>query len=250
MIPVNIKNVTKYYGDLCAISDINLEITPGEVFGLLGPNGAGKTTLIKLCVGLLKPDRGSIRLFGEEINKYSTDVKKIFGYIPDSPFLYEKLTGREFLRFVGSLYKVDKNEKEERIEYFSSIFRINNRIDDFISSYSHGMRQKISIISALLHNPKILFVDEPFTGLDPYSMKKFKEILYNVAGNGGAVVLSTHLLDIAEKLCTTIGILNNGQLIAAGTVEELRQSGTESSTLEDIFLNITEKSRGGACHDF
>ena len=166
-------------------------------------------------------------------------------------FFYEKLTGREFLNFVASLYKIEKKEREYRIEELSSIFRISDRLDDFIDSYSRGMRQKISIISALLNNPKILFVDEPFTGLDPYSMKKFKEMLHIIVQDGGAVFLSTHILDIAEKLCTKIGILHSGELVAIGTIEELKQKNDEEiESLEDIFLIFTEKSHGGVNLDF
>ncbi len=247
MLALSIKRVTKYYGKLCAVKNLNLEIKDGEIFGLLGPNGAGKTTTIKMCVGLLKPTEGNIKIFGRKI----CDARNIFGYIPDFPFFYEKLTGREFLNFVASLYKIEKKEREYRIEELSSIFRISDRLDDFIDSYSRGMRQKISIISALLNNPKILFVDEPFTGLDPYSMKKFKEMLHIIVQDGGAVFLSTHILDIAEKLCTKIGILHSGELVAIGTIEELKQKNDEEiESLEDIFLIFTEKSHGGVNFDF
>jgi ABC-2 type transport system ATP-binding protein len=235
--------LVKRYGDKLAVNNVSLEVQAGEVFGFLGPNGAGKTTTIKMIVGLLQPTSGTIRVAGYDVQTQPLLAKAASGYVPDTPNLYAKLTGRELLRFVGDLYSLDKQRLAQRTEELLRVLDLNEAADNTIDSYSHGMQQKASLAAALMHDPKVLVLDEPTVGLDPKSARLIKDILRQMADRGTAVFLSTHILEIAERMCDRIGIIDKGALVAVGTMNELRSLGNAGETsLEDIFLGLT----GGA----
>ena len=239
---ISTQNLVKRYGDKAAVNDVSFDVYPGEVFGFLGPNGAGKTTTIKMIVGLLRPTSGIIRVAGYDIQTHAMQAKAASGYVPDTPNLYPKLSGRELLRFVGNLYEVDRQQVERRIAEFLKLFELEQAGDDAIDSYSHGMQQKTALAAALMHDPRVLVLDEPTVGLDPRSARLIKDMLRQMAERGAAIFLSTHILEIAERMCDRIGIINKGELIAIGTMEELRALGKGETSLEDIFLGLT----GGA----
>jgi len=235
---LKIENLSKSYGKFAAVKDVSLELKRGEVFGFLGPNGAGKTTTIKVCTGLLKPSAGRVLIGGFDITKQPVAAKELLGYVPDNPFLYDKLTGREFVRFVARLY--NSNSPEQRIQELFDSFEMNDKIDQLIQGYSRGMRQKTALISALIHNPQILLVDEPTANLDPRSARLAKDIFRALTKQGVSVFMSTHIMEIAERLCDRIGIIHHGELIALGTMSELnQQTALGASTLEDVFLELT-----------
>jgi len=236
------QNLTKRYGEKLAVEDVSLRVNEGEIFGFLGPNGAGKTTTIKMIIGLLQPTSGSVMVAGYNVLEQPLKAKAVSGYVPDTPNLYQKLSGRELLTFVGDLYGVEKNRVNRRIEELLRLFDLSAAGDDTIDSYSHGMRQKTALAAALMHDPKVLVLDEPTVGLDPKSARLIKDILRQLANRGAAVFLSTHILEIAERMCDRIGIINQGRLIAVGTMEELRLMSKGQTSLEDIFLSLT----GGA----
>ncbi|MBD3181359.1 ATP-binding cassette domain-containing protein [Candidatus Poribacteria bacterium] len=229
--------LTKNYGDLIAVDKLNLHVEPGELFVFLGPNGAGKTTTIKMLTGLLHPTSGKAAVAGMDIVENPLGVKRIMGYLPENPFLYDKLTGREFLEFVADVHGVDK--KRDKIGRFMELFELINSRDEMIEGYSLGMRKKIAIGAALIHDPKVVFLDEPTGGLDPKSARIMKDLLQSIRSRGTTVFMTTHILEVAEKMCDRVGIINNGSLIAVGTVSELRGEDIETSSLEDIFLNLT-----------
>jgi ABC-2 type transport system ATP-binding protein len=238
------KQLTKTFGDKLAVDQVSLEVMGGEIFGFLGPNGAGKTTTIKMIVGLLQPTAGEVYVAGYDVQTEPLAAKAVKGYVPDTPNLYKKLSGREFLRFVGDLYGMEAARVDRRIEEMHKLFDLSEAIDQTIDSYSHGMQQKTALAAALLHDPKVLVLDEPTVGLDPKSARLIKDILRQMTDRGAAIFLSTHILEIAERMCDRIGIIHQGRLIAVGTMDELRslslsQAGT---SLEDIFLTLT----GGA----
>ncbi len=235
------QHLTKRYGEKVAVNDVSFEVYGGEVFGFLGPNGAGKTTTIKMIAGLLRPTSGQVSVAGHDVNTHPLQAKAASGYVPDTPNLYAKLTGRELLHFVGDLYDIERGQAARRIDELLRMFDLSAAADETTDSYSHGMQQKTALAAALMHDPKVLVLDEPTVGLDPKSARLIKDILRQMADRGAAVFLSTHILEIAERMCDRIGIINKGQLIAVGTMEELRALGQQSS-LEDIFLNLT----GGA----
>jgi len=240
---IETRNLVKRYGDKVAVNNISFDVLGGEVFGFLGPNGAGKTTSIKMIVGLLQPTSGSIKVAGYDVQTQSMLAKASTGYVPDTPNLYAKLTGSELLRFVGDLYSMDRGQVAHRIDELLRMFDLSAVGDDTVDSYSHGMQQKASLAAALMHDPKVLILDEPTVGLDPKSARLIKDILRQLADRGAAVMLSTHILEIAERMCDRIGIINKGQLIAVGTMDELRTlDKTGQASLEDIFLSLT----GGA----
>jgi ABC-2 type transport system ATP-binding protein len=241
---IEARNLVKQYGDKVAVKDVSFEVYGGEVFGFLGPNGAGKTTTIKMIVGLLQPSSGSVKVAGYDVQTQPMLSKAASGYVPDTPNLYAKLTGRELLRFVADLYDLDRKQVPRRIEELLRMFDLTEAADDTIDSYSHGMQQKASLSAALIHDPRVLVLDEPTVGLDPKSARLIKDILRQIADRGAAVMLSTHILEIAERMCDRIGIIDKGQLVAVGTMDELRSLGSTSggSSLEDIFLSLT----GGA----
>ncbi len=237
---IKLKDLTKRYGEVLAVDRLNLEVQAGQVFGFLGPNGAGKTTTIKLMSGLLKPTAGTVELNGIDIQKDPIKAKQTFGLVVDQPFVYEKLTGYEFLRFVGQIYKLDPKLTDKRIGEFLELFELTNWKDELIESYSHGMKQKIVIAAALIHDPKILIVDEPMVGLDPKSARLLKNMFRELAKRGTAIFMSTHVLEIAEKVCDQIGIIHQGSLLAMGTIDELRSKAkTVHDNLEDLFLELT-----------
>jgi len=230
----------KRYGDKVAVNDVSFDVYQGEVFGFLGPNGAGKTTTIKVIVGLLQPTSGTVKVAGYDVQSQSMLAKASSGYVPDTPNLYAKLTGRELLHFVGDLYNMDRGQVTHRIDELLRMFDLTNAAEDTVDSYSHGMQQKTSLAAALMHDPKVLILDEPTVGLDPKSARLIKDILRQLADRGAAVMLSTHILEIAERMCDRIGIINKGQLIAVGTMDELRTlDKTGQHSLEDIFLSLT-----------
>lgn len=239
---IEIKNVSKSYnkGSVKAVDNLNLKVNKGEIFGFLGPNGAGKTTTIKMIVGLLNPDEGTILIDGCDIQKNPIEAKKKIGYVPDSPNLYERLNGTEYLNFMADIYQVPADLRRERIEYYLNMFELSDAAGDLIKSYSHGMRQKIALTGALLHNPSVWILDEPMVGLDPKSSHLLKAQMREHCDNGNTVFFSTHVLEVAEKLCDRIGIIHRGRLIAIGTIDELRQ-GDMKESLENIFLELTEK---------
>jgi ABC-2 type transport system ATP-binding protein len=233
--------LVKKFGDKAAVNGVQLEVNGGEIFGFLGPNGAGKTTTIKMICGLLRPTAGTALVGGFDIQQQSIQAKSILGYVPDEPMLYDKLSAREFLGFVADLYNVPVMQAGHRAEELLKLFDLAGDADNLIEGFSHGMRQKTAIAGALMHDPKVLVLDEPTVGLDPKSARLIKDILRQLAERGAAVFLSTHILEIAERMCDRIGIIDHGNLIAVGTVDELR-AGQSGQSLEDIFLSLT----GGA----
>ncbi|NMB08515.1 MAG: ABC transporter ATP-binding protein [Tissierellia bacterium] len=239
---LKLQNISKTYGKgkVKAVDNVNLEIRPGEIFGFLGPNGAGKTTTIKMIVGLLKPDEGNI--FLENINVWEEPLKakSQISYVPDTPEIYDKLKGIEYLNFIADMYEIPKDIRHERIEKYLEVFNLKHAIGDIIGSYSHGMKQKLVLISALIHEPKLFILDEPMVGLDPKSSFQLKEIMRERCDEGNTVFFSTHVLEVAEKLCDRIAIINKGKIVALGTMEELRSHAEEKESLENIFLELTE----------
>jgi len=236
---IEAENLTKLYGDLKAVDNLNLK-TENEIFGFLGPNGAGKTTTIKMMTGLLKPTSGKVRICGYDIEKDPLNAKKMLSLVPDTPILYEKLTPVEFLHFIAQIYGMDKNRIKKRIEDLIEMFELKDRANKLIETFSHGMKQKCALASALIHEPQVIFLDEPTVGLDPKSAKMIKDILRQLADRGVAVFMSTHILEIAQNICDRIGIINKGKLIAQGTIEELRTiSEKGEKNLEEIFLELT-----------
>ncbi|GCC10736.1 daunorubicin/doxorubicin resistance ATP-binding protein DrrA [archaeon] len=231
-------DLTKRFGNFTAVKNLNLRVKRGEIYGFLGPNGAGKTTTIKMLNCLLNPSSGSARIAGFDIIKDALKVKTITGYLPETPFLYDRLTGKEFLDFVAELYGVDDARKERKVNNLLRMFTLTEKADSLIQGYSHGMRQKIGIAAALIHDPKVLFLDEPTIGLDPKSARMVKDILRELVNRGSTVFMSTHVLEIAEKMCDEVGIVNHGTLIASGSIETLRKS-EQGDSLEDIFLELT-----------
>lgn len=237
---IKIVGLKKLYGEFVAVENLNLQINRGELFGFLGPNGAGKTTTIKMLTGLLKPTAGSILLAGFDLLRRPIAAKAKFGYVPDKPDVFEKLTGREYLDFIADIYNVEIAKKFRRINELLELFELADRDNELIQSYSHGMRQKIAFAGALIHEPDILFLDEPTVGLDPKSARKLKDILEGLCHRGTTVFMSTHIMEIAEKMCDRVGIINRGRLVAVGTLAELARNGDAAgSSLEDVFLEIT-----------
>ena len=233
-------NLTKKFGSLTAVNNIDLAVNKGEIFGFLGPNGAGKTTTIKLLTGLLKPTSGTAKIMGKDIQKNPIEAKAVIGLVPDEPRIYEKLTGIEFLRFMGNLFGIKKDSIEKKIGELLKLFDLAGRGEELIQGYSHGMKQKISIAGALIHSPKVLFFDEPTVGLDPKSARIIKDILKFRARSGDCIFMSTHILEIAESMCDRIGIIQDGKLLAVGNMEELRKlSKDDKGNLEEIFLQLT-----------
>ncbi len=237
---IEINKLTKRYGNITAVSDLNLTIPSGQFFGFLGPNGAGKTTTIKTIVGLLKPSVGTVKVEGFDVQKQPIQAKQAVGFIPDKPFIYEKLTGREVLQFSAGLYQVDQNEIEDRIDQLLDTFELSDWGDELVESFSHGMRQKLVMSAALIHQPKVIVVDEPMVGLDPKGARLVKKIFREICTQGTTIFMSTHTLEIAEQMCDNIAIIQKGRIIAEGTIDELRQLAQSSlSSLEDIFLELT-----------
>lgn len=238
---IRLINLTKKFNEILAVDHINLEVKSGSIMGFIGPNGAGKTTTIKMMVGILKPTYGKILLNGIDISKEPLKAKYIVGYIPDRPFIYEKLTGYEFLLFISSLYDISKEEADHRIDSLLDRFELLDFKDELIETYSHGMKQRLIMCSAFIHDPDILIIDEPMVGLDPKGIKMIKELLKSYANKGKTIFVSTHSLDMAEAISDEIAIINKGKVIANGTIDELRMKAGISGELEDIFLKLTTK---------
>jgi ABC-2 type transport system ATP-binding protein len=237
---VRATGLTKTFGKLVAVRDVSLEVGPGEVFGFLGPNGAGKTTTIRMLTGLVRPTSGTAQVAGFDVTSEPSEVKRRVGYVAETPYLYQKLSGREFLAFMAGLYGVPGPAAQQRSERLLGLFELADKADDLIETYSHGMRQKLALAGAMLHEPPVLFLDEPTQGLDPRSARLVKDLLVALVGRGHTVFLSTHVLEIAEHLCHRVGILDHGRLVATGTLDELRrQAQREAGSLEDIFLQLT-----------
>lgn len=240
---LKLENVSKSYnkGQVKAVDNISLNVRSGEIFGFLGPNGAGKTTTIKMIVGLLKQDNGKISIKGIDNQKEPLNVKRLISYVPDNPEIYDRLTGIEYLNFIADMYGVTKDERSERMKEYLEIFNLKDAVNDLIKSYSHGMKQKIVLIGALLSDPELFILDEPMVGLDPKSAFNLKEIMRTRCSQGKSVFFSTHVLEVAEKLCDRIAIINKGKIIAEGTMDELRKQSENKESLENIFLELTEK---------
>jgi ABC-2 type transport system ATP-binding protein len=237
---IEISGLTKHYGRFTAVDGISLAIPAGEVFGFLGPNGAGKTTTFRMIAGILQPSAGSIRIAGISLDKHPIEAKSRLGFIPDRPFVYDKLTGTEFLRFVAALYGQTGAVIERRIGELLELFELTRWKDELTEAYSHGMRQKLIISSALVHRPEVIVVDEPMVGLDPKSARLLKQILREFVDRGGTVLMSTHSLEVAEAMCDRIAIIQNGRIAAEGTMDELRtQTSSGDASLEDLFLKLT-----------
>jgi ABC-2 type transport system ATP-binding protein len=239
---IELITVTKRYGPKVAVKDLNLTVPAGELFAFLGPNGAGKTTTIKMLCGLLFPTEGTVRVGGFDLRTHGDQARQLVSYVPDMPFLYEKLTGREFLQFTCDLYGMDCDRAVERMARVIEQFHLEDFVDDLTERYSHGMRQRTVFAAALVHEPRLLIADEPTVGLDPKSIRELKVLLREQATSGVTVFLSTHTLDIAQELADRIGIIDHGRLLALGTMADLRKQAARDGSLEDLFLKITEEA--------
>ncbi len=229
----------KKFGDVLAVDRLDLDIPPGEIFGFLGPNGAGKTTTVKLMTGLLRPTAGRAWVGGFDVQLNPRQAKKVMGLVPDQPYVYPHLTGNEFLRFIGDIYEVDLSYQKKKIPELLEMFELGEMGSELVETYSHGMKQKLVLAGILLHQPKVLFLDEPMVGLDPKSARLVKDVFKRLSENGVTLFMCTHVLEIAERLCHRVGIVQRGCLTRVGTVAELRGQSTEGGSLEDIFLALT-----------
>ncbi|HOT26878.1 MAG TPA: ABC transporter ATP-binding protein [Candidatus Ozemobacteraceae bacterium] len=239
---ISLTGIGKHYGDFEALKPTSLDIMPGEFFGFLGPNGAGKTTMIRIITGIIIPTCGSVRISGHDVAKDPDAAKRRIGYIPDRPYLYEKLTPLEYFEFVAGLYTLTDDLWKQRSEELLKLFKLWEWRNELIESFSHGMKQKVAMCSAFLHDPDIIIVDEPMVGLDPKSVRLVKDIFKEQVKKGKTIFLTTHTLSVAQDLCSRIGIINRGSVIALGTLEALRiQSGSDTSDLESVFLKLTEE---------
>lgn len=233
---LKIQNLTKIYGDKKAVDNLTLEIKPGEIYGFIGHNGAGKTTTLKSCCGILKFDEGEIFIDGISVKENPLACKKNLAYIPDNPDLYEFMTGIQFLNFVADIFSVSASDRQNRIREYADMFELTEDLAQPISAYSHGMKQKLAVISALLHDPKLIIMDEPFVGLDPKAAHLLKMTMRRFCDNGAAIFFSTHVLEVAEKLCDKVAIIKDGKLMKSGTMEEVKGD----ISLEDVFLELEE----------
>ena len=244
---IQLINVTKRYGQLAAVDGLNLDVKPGEIFGFLGPNGAGKTTTIRVMMGVLRPTAGQVLLGGYDVEREPEKAKSIAGFIPDRPFIYEKLSGSEFLHFVGKLHHVETARLQRRIPELLDGLELTQWKDELVESYSHGMKQRLVVCAALIHEPGILIIDEPMVGMDPKGARTLKDLFRFLAKNGTMVFLSTHSISVAEEVCHRIGIIQQGRLIACGTMAELyRQANGHSGNLESVFLELTRQQSAAA----
>ena len=234
---LKIEHLTKAYGEKKAVDDITLHIEKGEIYGFIGHNGAGKTTTLKACCGLLGFEQGEIYIDGVSVKDDPLSCKKKIAYIPDNPDLYAFMTGVQYLNFVGDVYKVEASVRQEKIHHYADLFELTESLAMPIGAYSHGMKQKLALIAALMHEPKLMIMDEPFVGLDPKAAHTVKQIMRELCGQGSAIFFSTHVLEVAEKLCDKVAIIKDGKLIASGTMEEV----TGDTSLEDVFLSMAEE---------
>ncbi len=233
---LTITHLSKSYGDKKAVDDLSLHIAPGEIYGFIGPNGAGKTTTIKSCCGILPFDSGEILINGTSIKEHPIDCKQVTAYLPDNPEIYEFMTGIQYLNFIADIFNLPGDVRTERIHRYAADFELTKDLGQSISSYSHGMKQKLAVISALIHEPKLFVMDEPFVGLDPKASHMLKQLMRDLCNRGGAIFFSTHVLEVAEKLCDKIAIIQNGRLIRSGSMEEVK--GDQS--LENVFLELED----------
>jgi ABC-2 type transport system ATP-binding protein len=238
---IELDHVTKTYGSKVAVNALSLSVGKGELFAFLGPNGAGKTTTIKMMCGLLFPSAGRVRIGGFDLRDHGQEARQLISYVPDQPFLYEKLTGREVLQFVADMYSMPASRAQQRMGRMIELFGLGDFVDDLTQNYSHGMRQRTVFASALLHEPQVLIVDEPTVGLDPRSVRLMKDLLREETKRGVTVFLSTHSLDIAQELADRIGVVAQGRLIGCGTLDTLRLQAALDGTLEEVFLKLTEE---------
>ncbi|MCQ2521642.1 MAG: ABC transporter ATP-binding protein [Lachnospiraceae bacterium] len=234
---LKIENLTKQYGDKKAVDQLSLHIAPGEIFGFIGHNGAGKTTTLKSVVGILEFDEGEIFVNGKSIKTSPMECKKDIAYIPDNPDLYDFMTGIQFLQFVADIFEIPASVRQERIQKYADAFELTKDLGEAISSYSHGMKQKLAIISAWIHAPKMILMDEPFVGLDPKAAHILKDMMREVCAQGGSIFFSTHVLDVAEKLCDKVAIIKAGKLVKSGSMEDVKGD----TSLEEVFLELEEK---------
>jgi ABC-2 type transport system ATP-binding protein len=245
---IQLINLTKHYGKLAAVDNLNLEVRAGEIFGFLGPNGAGKTTTIRTMMGILKPTAGQVLLGSHDVIKEPERAKAISGFIPDRPFIYEKLSGGEFLTFVGSLHRMENSRLERRIDEMLQRLELTPWKDELVESYSHGMKQRLVVCAALIHEPRILVIDEPMVGMDPKGARTLKDLFRSLAANGTTVFLSTHSISVAEEICHRIGIIQKGRLIACGTMDDIHRQASGANgpngNLESVFLELTRHSEG------
>ncbi|NLI00831.1 MAG: ABC transporter ATP-binding protein [Chthonomonadales bacterium] len=236
---IEIVGITKSYGDKRAVDNLTLDVRDGEIFGFIGPNGAGKTTTIKTIVGMLRPDSGAVRVNGVDVQANPIEAKLGIAYVPDTPDVYERLTGIQFVNFIADAYRVPQDVRVPRIAQLAEMLEMTDALGDVIESYSHGMRQKIVLIAALVHDPKAWVLDEPLVGLDPKASFALKGLMRQHADSGNTVFFSTHILEVAERLCDRVGVIVQGRLVACGTLDELRTSA--DSTLESIFLDLVDR---------
>ena len=234
---LKIEHLSKSYGEKKAVDDLSLHIHPGEIYGFIGHNGAGKTTTIKACCGIMQQDAGEIYIDGISMREQPLDCKAKLAYIPDNPDLYEFMTGIQFLTFVADVFEVSASDRQERIRKYADAFELTGDLAQPVSAYSHGMKQKLAIISALIHEPKLIIMDEPFVGLDPKASHLLKEIMRDICNRGGAIFFSTHVLEVAEKLCDKVAIIKQGKLVKSGTMEEVKGD----TSLEEVFLELVEE---------
>ena len=239
---IRIINLRKQYGRLAAVDNLNIEVAPGEIFGFLGPNGAGKTTTIRVMMGILRASSGRVILGGHDVEQEPQQAKAIAGFIPDRPFIYEKLSGKEFLTFIAKLHRMESARLTRRIDELLEYFELANWQDELVEGFSHGMKQRLVLCAALVHEPRILIVDEPMVGLDPKGARTLKDLFRSLAKNGTTVFLSTHSISMAEEVCHRIGIIQKGHLIASGTMADIyRLTRGHDSNLEDVFLELTQQ---------
>lgn len=231
---LKIENLTKRYGEKTAVNNLSIHIAPGEIYGFIGHNGAGKTSTLKCIVGIQDFDEGEIYINSKSIKNQPIECKKLFAYIPDNPDIYDFMTGIQYLNFVADIFEVSQQERSELIKKYADMFEISGSLNDAINSYSHGMKQKLVIISALIHSPKLIIMDEPFVGLDPKASHILKGIMRQICDDGGAIFFSTHVLEVAEKLCDRVAIIKNGNLVVSGTIDEVKGDGS----LEEVFLEL------------
>ncbi len=244
---IDIRNLTKRYGDVTAVNDLSLHIPKGEIFGFIGPNGAGKTTTIKMIGGILVPTQGEIRICDVSMKAYPEAAKIKIGFIPDRPYLYEKLTGIEFLKFIADLYQVNSNSFTAKAHQYLAMFSLSDWSHELIESYSHGMKQRLIMAAALLHNPEVIIVDEPMVGLDPIGIKLVKDLFKQLSEQGTTIFVSTHTLQIAEDMCHRVGIIDKGRLIATGSPQELMQDlPSDTADLEEVFIKLTQNDINGS----
>jgi ABC-2 type transport system ATP-binding protein len=239
---IRIIDLRKQYGRLAAVDNLNIEVAPGEIFGFLGPNGAGKTTTIRVMMGILRASSGRVILGGHDVEQEPQQAKAIAGFIPDRPFIYEKLSGKEFLTFIAKLHGMESARRERRIDELLEYFELSNWQDELVEGFSHGMKQRLVLCAALVHEPRILIVDEPMVGLDPKGARTIKNLFRSLAEAGTTVFLSTHSLSVAEEVCHRIGIIQKGHLIASGSMADIyRLTRGHDSNLEDVFLELTQQ---------